>query len=162
MLLGFWILILFSIFFQFFYLTISDLHVWQIRDKKLINKGTGREYSYDTSKQGYNLDGEYLIEERYIADYLNTAKDQWKFCHEDDETFKIKCTSSGSFLRAKSDNDGNRIIKGNFSFLLIILVSRYVISCFHTKRHLKYSQASQVLFVYFLLLVVRNIKGRVL
>ena len=108
----------FLFYFQFFYLTISDSdYVWQIRDKKLINKGTGREYSYDTSKQGYNLDG-VIIEERYIADYLNTSKDQWKFCHEDDETFKIKCTSSGSFLRAKSDNDKNHIIKGNFSFLL--------------------------------------------
>ena len=95
----------------------SDLHVWQIRDKKLINKGTGREYSYDTSKQGYNLDG-VIIEDRYIEDYLNTSKDQWKFCHEEDETFRIKCTSSGSFLRAKSDNDQNHIIKGNFSFLL--------------------------------------------
>ena len=115
----FCILILFSIYFQFFYLTISDSdYVWQIRDKKLINKGTGREYSCDTSKQGYNLDG-VIIEERYIVDYLNTAHDQWKFCHEEDETFKIKCTSSGSFLRAKSDNDENHIIKGNFSFLLI-------------------------------------------
>ena len=105
--------------FNFFYLTISDsdLHVWQIRDKKLINKGTGQEYSYDTSKQGYDLDG-VIIEERYIAEYLNTSKDQWKFCHEDDETFKIKCTSSGNFLRAKSDNGENHIIKGNFSFLL--------------------------------------------
>ena len=101
-------------------MTISDSdYVWQIRDKKLINKGTGQEYSYDTSKQGYNLDG-VIIEERYIADYLNTAKDQWKFCHEDDETFKIKCTSSGSFLRAKSDNGENHIIKGNFSFLLLL------------------------------------------
>ena len=89
----------------------SDLHFWQIRDKKLINKGTGREYSCDTSKQGYNLDG-VIIEERYIADYLKV------FCHEDDETFKIRCTSSGSFLRAKSDNDQNHIIRGNFSFLL--------------------------------------------
>ena len=92
--------------------------VWQIRDKKVINIGTGQEYSYDTSKQGYNLDG-VIIEERYIEDYQKDGPDKWEFCQEDNETFKIKCTSSGSFLRAKSDNGENHIIKGNFSFLLM-------------------------------------------
>ena len=95
----------------------SDLHVWQVKDKKLTNKGTGREYSNDTSKQGYDLGG-VIIEKRYIEDYLNTAQDQWKFFQEDDETFKIKCSTSGSFLRAKSHYD-NRIIKGKLSSLQI-------------------------------------------
>ena len=73
---------------------------------------------YDTSKKGYDLGNGIIIEERYIEDYQKNGPDKWEFCHEEDETFKIKCTSSGSFLRAKSDNDENHIIKGNFSFLL--------------------------------------------
>ena len=77
---------------------IIEIQPVEIKDKKLINKGTGREYSYDTSKQGYDL-GSFIIEERYIEDYLNTAQDKWIFCQEDNETFKIKCTTSGSFLR---------------------------------------------------------------
>ena len=92
---------------------------WQIKNKKLINKGTGREYSYDPSKKGYDLGNGIIIEERYIEDYQKNGPDKWEFCHEDDETFKIKYTSSSSFLRAKSDNGENHIIKGNFSFLLI-------------------------------------------
>ena len=94
----------------------SDLHVWQVKDKKLTNKGTGREYSNDTSKQGYDLGG-VIIEERYIEDYLNTAQDKWKFCQEDDEIFKIQCSSGGSFLRAKSHHDKNQIILGKLSLL---------------------------------------------
>ena len=77
---------------------IIEIQPVEIKDKKLINKGTGGEYSYDTSKQGYNL-GSFFIEKRYIEDYLNTAQDKWIFCQEDNETFKIKCTTSGSFLR---------------------------------------------------------------
>ena len=114
----FCILVLFSIQFWHFYLNISDsdLHFWQIKDEKLINKGTGREYSYDSSKQGYDLDG-VIIEKRYIEDYLNTAQDNWKFCQEDNETFKIKCSTSGDFLRAKSHYDKNEIILGKLSLL---------------------------------------------
>ena len=58
-----------------------------------------------------------IIEERYIEDYLKTAQDQWKFCQEDDETFKIKCSKSGSFLRAKSYYDKNQIILGELPLL---------------------------------------------
>ena len=88
----------------------SDLQVWQIKEKKLINKGTGQEYSHDTSKQGYDLGG-------VIVNYLKTAQDKWKFCQEDDETFKIKCTISGSFLRANSQHDAGINISGNLSLL---------------------------------------------
>ena len=115
-------------FGTFYLLDFSDLHVWQIKNKKLINKGTSREYSYDASKHGYNLDG-VIIEERYIENYpkqIETAEDKWKFCQEDDETFRIKCTTSDSFLRAKSHYDPNRIIKGD-SLLLpkIIALIRF-------------------------------------
>ena len=88
-----------------------DLQVWQIKDKKLINKGTGREYLYDTSKQGYDLDG-VIIEEKCILDYLKIAQNKWKFCQEDDETFRIKCSTTGKILRAKSHYEKNRIILG--------------------------------------------------
>ena len=89
-----------------------DLDAWQIKDERLINKGTGREYSYDTSKQGYDLDG-MIIEERYIEDYLNTAQDKWKFCQEDNETFKIKCRTSGSFLRDEFTGNQSIILAQN-------------------------------------------------
>ena len=90
---------------------ILDHQVWKIKDRKLINNGTGREYLYDTSKQGYDLDG-VIIEERYIKDYLKTSQNKWKFCQEDDKTFKIKCSTTGNILRAKSHYDKNRIILG--------------------------------------------------
>ena len=87
-----------------------DLQVWKIKDKKLINKGTGGEYLYDTSKQTYDLDG-VIIEEKCIMDYLKIAQ-KWKFCQEDDETFRIKCSTTGNILRAKSHSEKNRIILG--------------------------------------------------
>ena len=66
---------------------------WQIKDKKLINKGTGRKYSYDPSKKGYDLGNGMIIE----------ASDKWKFCRENNDSFKIKCTTTGSFLKANYD-----------------------------------------------------------
>ena len=91
----------------------SDAWYWQIKNKKLINKGTGREYSYDASKKGYDLGNGMIIEERYIEGYLKTAQYEWIFCQEDDETFKIRCRTSGRFLRANYNFDADCIISGN-------------------------------------------------
>ena len=87
---------------------------WQIKNKKLINKGTGREYSYDPSKKGYDLGNGMIIEERYIEDY---QKNEWIFCQEYDETFKIKCKNDGSFLKANYDVDADCTTSGNISLL---------------------------------------------
>ena len=103
------VFILFASEFDLFSSLFAGLHAWQIKGNKLKNKGTGLEYSYDASKQGYCL-GDTIIEERYIEAYLQTAQDP--FCQEDHETFKIKCSTSGSFLRAKSHYDKNKIIPG--------------------------------------------------
>ena len=103
---------------NFFLNFFTDLNVWQIKDNKLINKGTGLEYSYDTSKQGYDLDG-MIIKEIYIKDYLKTAQHKWRLHQEDDETFKIQCKTNGSFLRAKSINDAEVINSGILSFLTV-------------------------------------------
>ena len=90
---------------------------WQIENKKLINKGTGREYLYDTSKKGYDLGNDMIIEETYIENCQKTAKDKWELCQEDDETFKIKCKNDGSFIKANYDYDADCITSGNLSLL---------------------------------------------
>ena len=108
-------LVEFDLFSWFF--SGLDAWQWQIKNKKLINKGTGREYSYDTSKQGYDLGNDHIIEERYIDDYLKTAQDKWKFCQENNDSFKIKCKTTGSFLKANYDVDVDRTTSGNLSLL---------------------------------------------
>ena len=85
----------------------SDAWYWQIKNKKLINKGTGLEYLYDPSKKGYDLGNGMIIE----------ASDKWKFCREKNESFKIKCTTSGSFLKANYNYDADCINSGNLSLL---------------------------------------------
>ena len=85
----------------------------------MINKGTGQEYSYDASKQGYDLDGE-IIEERYIKDYLETAQHKWRFYQKDAETFKIKCLTRGSFLRAEYIVPGNSFFTTQTQNIFII------------------------------------------
>ena len=90
---------------------------WQIKNKKLINKGTGRKYSYDASKQGYDLGNCIIIEERYIEDYLKNGADKWIFCEENNDSFKIKCTTSGSFLKANYDFTTVWTTSGNLSLL---------------------------------------------
>ena len=90
---------------------------WQIKNKKLINKGTGREYSYDTSKKGYDLGNGMIIEERYIEDYLKNGPDKWKFCQENNDSFKIKCKTTGSFLKANNDLTTDWNTSGNLSLL---------------------------------------------
>ena len=98
----------------------SDAWYWQIKNKKLINKGTGREYSYDASKKGYDLGNGMIIEERYIEDYLKNGPDKWKFCQENNDSFKIKCKTTGSFLKANNDLTTDWNTSGNLSLLLKI------------------------------------------
>ena len=80
---------------------------WQIKNKKLINKGTKLEYLYDPSKKGYDLGNGMIIE----------ASDKWKFCRENNDSFKIKCTTSGSFLKANYDFTTVWTTSGNLSLL---------------------------------------------
>ena len=97
----------------------SDAWYWQIKNKKLINKGTGRKYSYDPSKKGYDLGNGMIIEERYIEDYQKNGPNKWRFCQEDDETFKIKCKTTSSFLKANNNltADWTTSVSGNLSLL---------------------------------------------
>ena len=108
--------------FDLFSWHFSDLDAWQcwhwqIKNKKLINKGTGREYSYDASKKGYDLGNGMIIEERYIEDYLKNGPDKWKFCQENNDSFKIKCKTTGSFLKANNDLTTDWNTSGNLSLL---------------------------------------------
>ena len=108
---------------------ISDLHVWQIDDEKLVNKGTGQEYQRDPLINAYQLNDKIFIEERHILEYPNnveTAQDKWKICPEEDgTTFKIRCASSGRFLRATSkyEKPNAHIILGNFLILVVQIFS---------------------------------------
>ena len=119
--------------FDLFSWLFSDLDAWQcwhwqIENKKLINKGTGREYSYDTSNNGYDLGNGIIIEERYIVD-------KWKFCQENDDSFKIKCKTSGSFLKANYDVDVYCITSGNLSLLPKIQNQTHRIDLQHERGH---------------------------
>ena len=92
-----------------------DAWHWQIKNKKLINKGTGREYLFDPLKKGYDLGNDMIIEETYIENCLKTAQDKWELCQEDDETFKIKCKTSGSFLKANYNYDADCTISATLN-----------------------------------------------
>ena len=91
----------------------------------MVNKSTGQEYQYERSVKGYKSNG-MIIEERYVFEYPNnieTTQDKWKICPEGEDSFRIRCASSGCFLRAKSQYDQN-IILGNF--LISVLLLRFV------------------------------------
>ena len=62
------------------------------------------------SKKGYDLDNGMIIEERYIEDYQRkNGQDKWKFCQENNDSFTIKCKTTGSFLKAIYDYDADCI-----------------------------------------------------
>ena len=92
-----------------------DAWHWQMKNKKLINKGTGREFLCDPLKKGYDLGNDMIIEETYIENCQKTAQDKWELCQEDDETFKIKCKTSGSFLKANYDYDADCTISATLN-----------------------------------------------
>ena len=94
-----------------------------------MNKGTDEEYQHNPLINGYQLNDKIFIEERHILEYPNnveTAQDMWKICpEEDDGTFKIRCASSGRFLRATSkyEKPNAPIILGNFLILVVQIFS---------------------------------------
>ena len=80
-----------------------------------------------------------IIEVRYIEDYLKNGPDKWKFCQDVcqklDDSFKIKCKTSGSFLKANYDVDVDCITSGNLSLLPKIQNQTHRIDLQHERGH---------------------------
>ena len=72
---------------------------------------------FDPLKKGYDLGNGIIIEERYIEDYLKNGADKWIFCQENNDSFKIKCSTTGRFLKASYDLTTDWTTSGNLSLL---------------------------------------------